>query len=63
MRIARLIGYRRRWRLSRPPPTLSCGRRTARLSRADFGIVSVCATWALLMRATIFRTAVIIIAN
>lgn len=38
-----------------------CGPRTGRRSRADFGVVSVCAAWALLMRATIFRTAVIII--
>lgn len=43
------------------PFSISCGRRTGRRSRADFGVVSVCATWALLMRVTIFRTAVIII--
>ena len=41
--------------------SISFGRRTVRRSKADFGVVSVCETWASPMRATIFRTAVIII--
>ncbi len=62
MGIAGSSCYRPRWHVCRALPTLkesprekmpfsiSCGRRTGRRSRADFGVVSVCATWALLMR-------------
>ena len=42
---------------------ISFGRRTAQRSKAGSGVVSVCETWVSPTRATIFRTAAIIICS